>query len=71
MNRFEIAIFKGKLFKWKEIMNDLMYLLLCFYDDDDGKAILIEFEIKKEAKKQIKNAGQSFINEFSKEYRMV
>jgi hypothetical protein len=63
INRFEIALFKGRLFKWKEIVNDIMHLLLCFYDNGDGRAELIEFEIKKEAKKQIKRAKRKLFEE--------
>ena len=69
INRFEIVIFKGKLFNWIDIIHDIMHLLLCFYDAEDGKAKLIEFEIKKEAKKQIiKAKRESFKNNFPKVY---
>ena len=69
VNRFEICIFKGKIFSWKDIIDDVMYLLLCFYDVSDGKAELIEFEIKKEAKKQIKCAKRDeFKKAFPKTY---
>jgi hypothetical protein len=66
-NRFEISLLKGKLFKWEDIINDVIYFLLCFYDINDGKAELIELEIKKDAKKGIiKSERKNFIKKFPK-----
>lgn len=69
-SRFEIAIFKGKLFDWENIINDILYLLLCFYDADDGKAEMIEFKICGEAKKQIKSKIDLFKKQFPKKYKL-
>lgn len=70
INRFDILILKGKLFNWKNIINDIMHLLLCFYTRD-GKAELIGFEIGKEAKKQISKIKRDlFKRQFPKSYNI-
>lgn len=69
-NKFEIAIFKGKLFDWENIINDVLYLLLCFYDANDGKAEMIRFEIGKKAREQIKSKINLFKKQFPEKYKL-
>ena len=69
---YAIGISKGDFFfKWEDIINEIIQILLLHHKDSTGVAKLIKIEFKGDAKKNIGLENlESFIKKFPKKYSL-